>query len=57
MGWFNPTIRELGEMLYEFKQPFIVDGSAFEETFGMAPTPLDESIAATVTWFQDRAAH
>jgi len=56
MGWFNPTIRELGEMLYEFKQPFIVDGSPFEETFGMAPTPLDESLAATVSWYQDLAA-
>lgn len=55
MGWFNPTVRELGEMMYEFEQPFVADGSRFEETFGMAPTPLDQSIRATVEWFQSRS--
>jgi nucleoside-diphosphate-sugar epimerase len=52
MGWFNPTVRELEEMMYEFQQPFVADGSQFEETFGLAPTALDQSIQATVEWFQ-----
>lgn len=52
MGWFNPTIRELREMLYEFDQPFIADGAKFEETFGMAPTPFEQSIPATIEWFR-----
>jgi len=54
MGIFNPVVRELGEMLYEFEQPFIVDGSKFETTFGMKPTPLDDSIRETVAWWKAR---
>ena len=52
MGLFNPTVRELDEMLYEFEQPFIVDGSKFERTFGIGATPFEESIPATVAWWK-----
>ena len=55
LGLFNPDVRELDEMLYEFTQPFVVDGSKFETTFGVGTTPLAESIAATVAWW--RAGH
>ncbi|MCU0278897.1 MAG: NAD-dependent epimerase/dehydratase family protein [Candidatus Nanopelagicales bacterium] len=47
-GVFNPTIRELVEMLYEFDRPFIMDSSAAQETFGLAPTQWDEVIAEIV---------
>ncbi len=47
-GLFNPTIRELVEMLYEFDQPFIMDSSAARETFGLEPTTWDEVIAEVV---------
>jgi nucleoside-diphosphate-sugar epimerase len=52
LGLFNPTVRELIEMLYEFEQPFIVDGSTFEKTFGMSATPFEQSIPATVAWWR-----
>jgi nucleoside-diphosphate-sugar epimerase len=52
MGLFNPTVRELDEMLYEFEQPFIVDGAKFERTFGVLATPFEESVAATVAWWR-----
>jgi nucleoside-diphosphate-sugar epimerase len=55
MGLFNPTIRELDEMLYEFEQPFIVDGSKFERTFGISATPFEASIPATVAWWRAAA--
>jgi hypothetical protein len=41
-------------MLYEFEEPFIVDGSKFERTFGFGATSLTESIPATVAWWQQR---
>jgi len=54
MGVFNPIVRELPEMLYEFKQPFIADGSKFSTAFGIEATPLDQSVPETVAWWRDR---
>ena len=54
MGLFNPVIRELDEMLYQFEGPFVVDGSKFETTFGIGATPFEASIPATVAWWKAR---
>lgn len=54
MGLFNPTVRELREMLYEFEQPFIVDGSKAETRLGLSPTPLPDAVRETVDWFRAR---
>lgn len=53
LGLVNPTVRELWEMLYEFEQPFLVDGSRAEERLGIAPTPLPDAVRETVAWFRD----
>ena len=53
-GIFNPLLRELPEMAYEFEQPFIMDGSKFTRAFGGTPTPLLAAIEATVSWFRAR---
>ena len=52
MGLFNPTVRELNEMLYEFKNDFVTDGEKFTEAFGMQATPLDQAVAETVAWWR-----
>ncbi len=52
IGLFNGDVRELKEVLFEFEEPFVVDSSAFETTFGLKATPLDQSIPATVDWFK-----
>ena len=52
MGLFNPMIRELLEMLYEFEAPFVVDSSKFVRAFGDLATPLEAQVAATVAWFR-----
>jgi nucleoside-diphosphate-sugar epimerase len=44
----NPVIRELKETRYQFDRPFVVDSSAFENTFGMTATPLDAALKATI---------
>lgn len=54
IGLFNPQVRELKEMLYEFDAPFVVDSTAFEKAFGVTATPFETSLAATVAWFRAR---
>jgi nucleoside-diphosphate-sugar epimerase len=54
LGLFDPTIRELPEMLYEFTQPFVVDGTKASERLRVHATPLDLAVADTVTWFRSR---
>ena len=56
LGLFNPTIRELVELSYEFEQPFVLDTTKYESTFGTEATPLTTAIAATVTWYRSRTA-
>ena len=52
LGLFNPVMREMLEMLYEFEEPFILDHSKFDQAFGNHATPLDEAIKQTVDWFR-----
>lgn len=52
MGLFNPTIRELDEMRYEFTQPFIVDSTKAQTQLGIEPTRIGDAIAMTVAWFR-----
>jgi dTDP-D-glucose 4,6-dehydratase len=54
LGLFNPTIRELVEMSYEFDARFVLNTSKYQSTFGTAATPLPTAIAATVAWYQQR---
>lgn len=51
-GIFSPLMREMEEVRYQFVEPFVLDSSAFEQTFAVAPTPLDEGLAETITWWQ-----
>jgi nucleoside-diphosphate-sugar epimerase len=53
MGLFNPGMREILEMLYEFEEPFVVDDSRFEREFGEQATPLREAIQRTVRWYRE----
>jgi nucleoside-diphosphate-sugar epimerase len=55
LGLFNPTIRELVELSYEFEQPFVLDTTKYQSTFGTEGTPLAIAIAATVAWYRDRS--
>jgi nucleoside-diphosphate-sugar epimerase len=54
LGLFNPTIRELVELSYEFEQPFVLDTSKYESTFESTPTTLKAAITATVNWYRNR---
>lgn len=54
LGIFNPMMRGLAEMRYQFDEPFVLDTSKFESTFGAEPTPLSTAVAETVAWFRTR---
>ncbi len=56
IGLFVPILREFPEMWYEFAEPFVVDSSKIQRAFGLRPTPLEESVPATVKWYRGRAA-
>jgi nucleoside-diphosphate-sugar epimerase len=52
LGLFNPTMRELVEMTYEFDEPFVLDTTKFESTFGTSGTALNAAVSETVGWYQ-----
>ena len=54
LGLFNPTMRELAEMSYEFDESFVLDTTKYKSTFGTAATPLATAVGATVAWYQSR---
>jgi nucleoside-diphosphate-sugar epimerase len=53
LGLASPLMRGLAEMAYEFEEPFILDTTKFETTFGPAGTPLADAIAVTVAWYRE----
>jgi nucleoside-diphosphate-sugar epimerase len=54
LGLFNPLIRELAEMEYEFEEPFVLDTTKYTATFGPAGTPLIDAITETVAWYRSQ---
>jgi nucleoside-diphosphate-sugar epimerase len=53
LGLFNPLMRELAEMAYEFDEPFVLDTTKYQSTFGGAGTSLADAVASTVAWYRD----
>jgi len=47
-GFFNTTVAELHEMMYQTTHPYIFDSSKFEKHFNFKPTSYEEGIALTV---------
>jgi nucleoside-diphosphate-sugar epimerase len=56
LGLVNPMMRELAEMAYQFEEPFILDTTRYEATFGAAGTPLADAVAATISWYRTQAS-
>jgi nucleoside-diphosphate-sugar epimerase len=58
IGLFVPAMREIGVVLYQWREPWVSDWSAFEAAFGpFERTPLDEAIAVTLDWWRQRLAN
>ena len=53
MGWFNPVMRELVEMLYLEETPVILDDSKLQAKLGtLRKTTYDEGIRKTLDWMR-----
>ena len=53
LGLFSPMMKELRETRYQFDKPYILDSSAFQETFAMAPTQLDDALKTIVAAYRE----
>lgn len=47
LGLWNPTVRSLLEMQYQFEEPFVVDSTKITSRLGLLATPLADAIART----------
>jgi len=54
LGLVSPLMRGLAEMEYEFEEPFVLDTTKYESTFGPAGTPLSVAITDTLAWYRDQ---
>jgi nucleoside-diphosphate-sugar epimerase len=52
VGWFNPLVGELYEMLYQSDSPYLFDSSKFAREFGFAGTPYAEGIRTAVASYK-----
>lgn len=53
MGLFNPLMRELPEVAYQFEAPFILDSTAAQGAFGLTPTPWDDMLAGAIESYRN----
>ncbi len=57
LGLTNAVLRESVELLYEFNEPLLIDGSKYTRAFGEIPTtPHQEAMRRTVAWYRKQAA-
>jgi len=56
LSLFMPVLRELGEMGYQWSEPFVADDRAFRTRFATAATPLEQGVPAMVGWARQHYA-
>lgn len=52
LGLFNPLIRELDEVAYQFERPFVMDSTAAQTTFAQEPTPWPQILTSLVAAYR-----
>lgn len=56
-GPFDQTFMDsYAEMFYQHTEPQIMDSSAFEKAFGVAPVPLTKTVDDTLAWYRELLA-
>ncbi|GAA2978265.1 MULTISPECIES: NAD-dependent epimerase/dehydratase family protein [Streptomyces] len=52
-GPFDETfMNSYAELFYQHTEPQIMDSSAFQRTFGVAPTPIETTLSQTLEWYR-----
>ncbi len=49
VGWFDPVVREVPEMLYEFRAPFVMGDAVAREHLGLSSTPFEQAVRQTLS--------
>lgn len=52
LGLFVPAMKELIEMAYQWRVPFVLDDAKFRAAFGVQPTALEVGVRETVKWMK-----
>lgn len=52
VGLFVPGARASVEMMYQFREPFVVDSKRIQHAFGLDPTSIEIGIEKTVKWYK-----
>lgn len=52
IGLFNPFIRELNELSYQFEYPYLIDSQKFIQKFGDISTSPSEIVKKTIQWYK-----
>lgn len=47
---------EYAEMFYQHTEPQILDSSAIEKAYGLAPIPLETALDVTLAWYGELLA-
>jgi nucleoside-diphosphate-sugar epimerase len=50
IGVFQPIMRELVEMMYQWEVPYVLDDTKFRTAFGVSATPVDTAVEETARW-------
>lgn len=53
-GLFNPTVREVHEMLYQNDTPYLFDSSKYARAFNVTGTPYAEGIRQSAAFYKER---
>lgn len=48
-GLFSPLMREVAEMSYQFRRPYVLDSARTQQTLGFEPTPWEEICRLTAS--------
>lgn len=45
LGLVSPLVRAMGEMVYQWQLPYVIDDRRFRNTFNVEATPIDDALA------------
>lgn len=51
VGLFNPFVKELQELSYQFEYPYLIDSKKFIVRFGDISTPHPDIVRKTIQWY------
>ena len=54
MGLVSVDMRELAETSYQFDRPFVMSSRGSEDALQLAPTPFEQQVKETTTWWQNQ---